>query len=181
MAGAPPPRSQARRPLGLLLSLALLMPPSAAPSAAAPARQAATPGLEAILPADLQQLARELRRHGFRLRLAPPPQAMAYGAYHPASRTLFLAPISLDLGIARQTLLHEAVHAVQSCPSGTLTPIGWQVRLDPLISREISGILLHGYLGGNRLLEREAFAMQGQGDAVPRILEALRRRCRPVR
>ena len=30
----------------------------------------------------------------------------------------------------------------------------------------------------NKAVEREAFALQGQSDAVPLLLEALRRRCR---
>lgn len=99
------------------------------------------------LPADLQPLARELQTRGFRLR------------------------------IARQTFLHEAVHAVQSCPHGVLTPIGWRYPLAPVVDREISGILTTRYHHGNRALEQEAFGIQGQHDAVARLMEALKRRC----
>ena len=133
--------------------------------------------LLALLPPDLRPLAVELQRHGFRLRLAPPPVPGAYGQYVPASRTLWLAPIAFDLGIGRTTFLHEAVHAVQSCPGGTLTPIGWRLGLEPVVRQEIGGILSQRYHHDNRLLEQEAFALQGQADAVPRLRAALRSRC----
>jgi len=134
----------------------------------------------AVLPPDLRPLGRDLQRYGFRLRLAPPPAAGAYGQYVPASRTLWLAPIAFDLGIGRQTFLHEAVHAVQSCPDGRLSPIGWSMRLDPVVRQEIGGIITQRYHHGSRLLEQEAFGLQGQPDAVIRLTKALHARCRPA-
>lgn len=137
------------------------------------------PRSEAALPADLQPLVRALKGHGFRLRIALPPARRAYGQYEPASRTLWLSPLAFELGIARQTFLHEAVHAVQSCPGGrVLTPIGWTLPLQPVVRNEISGLVLNGYAAHSRLLEQEAFALQGQPDAVPRLLRALAQRCR---
>lgn len=130
------------------------------------------------LPADLQPLAAELRRNGFRLRLAPPPVRGAYGLYQAKTRTLWVAPIAFELGIGRQTFLHEATYAAQSCPDGTLRPIGWNVTLAPVVEHEISGILTTRYHHGNRLIEQEALAMQGHADAPQRIIAALRKRCR---
>jgi hypothetical protein len=72
------------------------------------------------------------------------------------------------------------VHAVQSCPTGVLSPIGWRFQLPPVVDREISGILTTRCHHGNRAVEQEAFGLQGQADAVPRLIEALKRRC-PVR
>ena len=161
--------------------------PSGSPSGSRPASRSG-PGraqgapdsqFPAGLPAELRSLARDLERHGFRLRWAPPPAARAYGQYVPASRTLWVAPIAFELGIGPQTFLHEAVHAVQSCPGGRLTPIGWRLRLDPVVRQEIGGILTTGYHHGSRLLEQEAFALQGQDDAVARLRAALKARCRP--
>lgn len=129
------------------------------------------------LPADLQPLARELQTRGFRLRIALPPVREAYGLFQAKTRTLWLSPLASELGIARQTFLHEAVHAVQSCPNGVLTPIGWRYRLAPVVDREISGILTTRYHRSNRALEQEAFGLQGQRDAVARLMEALKRRC----
>ena len=129
------------------------------------------------LPADLQPLVRDLQTRGFQIRIALPPIREAYGLFQSKNRTLWLSPLTFELGIARQTFLHEVVHAVQSCPSGTLTPIGWRVQLPAVVDREISGILTTRYHHGNRALEQEAFSVQGQADAVPRLQQALRQRC----
>lgn len=129
------------------------------------------------LPADLQPLAQALQAHGFHVRLALPPRAAAYGQFDPRSRTLWISPLSFELGIGRQTFLHEAAHAIQSCPSGVLRPIGWTFPLDPAVERGIQAILFHDY-PTNRVVEAEAFGIQGQPDAVPRLLRALRQRCR---
>ncbi len=93
------------------------------------------------------------------------------------TRTLWIAPLSFELGIGMQVFLHEATHAVQSCPHGVLTPVGWKLPLAPVVSQEISGILVNNYQHGNQVVEREAFALQGQADAIPRLLKALSQRC----
>jgi hypothetical protein len=142
---------------------------------------ALTPLPLSTLPAELQPVVRELQRHGFRVRLANPPVRGSYGLFQPRTRTLWVAPIAFELGIGPQTFLHEAVHAAQSCPSGTLTPIGWRLTLSPVVDREISGILTTRYHHGNRLLEQEAFGMQGQSEAPSLVVAALRQRCRSVR
>lgn len=129
------------------------------------------------LPADLRPLATALQAHGFTVRIALPPRRGTYGQFDPRSRTLWISPLSFELGIGRQTFLHEAVHAVQSCPAGVVRPIGWTLPLDPAVERGIQAILFHDY-PTNRDVEREAFTVQGQPDAVPRLLQALRQRCR---
>ncbi|MFM7086512.1 MAG: hypothetical protein ACKOXO_05925 [Cyanobium sp.] len=163
----------------LAVSLALPLFPSTAAPATVP-RSASAAGLLQRLPADLRPLVQELQRHGFRVMLARPPAAGVYGQFVAASRTLWLAPIAFELGIGRQTLLHEAVHALQSCPTGRLSPIGWRFRLEPVVQREIEGILHTRYHHGQRLLELEAFALQGQPDAAARLIAGLRQRCRRV-
>lgn len=130
------------------------------------------------LPADLQPLAQALEAKGFTIHIALPPVQRSYGLFQTQSRTLWISPLTFPLGIARQTFLHEAVHAVQSCPTGRLTPIGWRVKVSPVIEREISGILLRSYHHGSRAVEREAFFMQGQRDGVKQVLAALKERCR---
>jgi hypothetical protein len=130
------------------------------------------------LPADLQPLVRALEKARYAVFLAPPPIPGAYGATDPNRRLIWLAPITLDLGIARQTLIHEAVHAAQACPKGKLRAIGWQVPLEATVEREISGLLYRGYAHGKHEVEREAFAMQGQPQAIGKVISALRQRCR---
>lgn len=166
----------------LLLPTSLLLSAAVSPvvsSAAPPLLSPLAPRSEAALPPELMPLVRALQSHGFRVRIALPPARRAYGQYEPASRTLWLSPLSFELGIARQTFLHEAVHAVQSCPTGrVLSLIGWNLPLQPVVRNEISGMLLNGYAAHNRVLEQEAFALQGQPDAMPRLLRALAQRCR---
>jgi hypothetical protein len=69
------------------------------------------------LPADLQTLTAALHRHGFEIRLAPPPAKGVYGMFQERSRRLWVSPLAFQLGIGRQVFIHEATHAVQSCGS----------------------------------------------------------------
>jgi len=154
--------------------------PGVIPLAVLLASAALAPQPLTVLPADLQPLARALQARGFTVRIALPPVRQAYGLYQAKTRTLWLSPLAFELGIARQTFLHEAVHAVQSCPNGVLSPIGWRFQLPLVVDREISGILTTRYHHGNRAVEQEAFGLQGQADALPRLMEALNRRC-PLR
>ncbi len=59
------------------------------------------------LPAQLQPLVLELQAYGFQIRLAPPPKRGAYGLFESKSRTLWIAPVTIPLGIARQTFLPQ--------------------------------------------------------------------------
>lgn len=129
------------------------------------------------LPADLQPLVQTLQSKGFSLRIALPPVRGSYGLFQAKSKTLWISPLTIPLGIVRQTVLHEAVHAAQSCPSGRLTPLGWSAQLNPVVEREISAILLRSYHHGDRVLEGEAFMLQGQRDAVPKLVKAIQQRC----
>ena len=129
------------------------------------------------LPADLHPLVSALQAKGFTIRIALPPVRSSYGLYQSKSKTLWISPLTFPLEISRPTFLHEAVHAIQSCPSGILTPLGWSVSLNPVVEREISAILMRNYHHGNRALEQEAFFIQGQKDAVPRLIGALKQRC----
>ncbi len=153
----------------------LPLPPAQVP-VQAQAQAPLAPKPLGALPADLQPLVRELQRYGFRLQISAPPVRGAYGLFEAGSRRIWIAPISFELGIARQTFLHEAVHAVQSCPTGQLTPIGWTLPVQPVVRQEIAGLLTTRY-HHHRVAEQEAFYLQGQPDAVPRLMQALRRRC----
>jgi hypothetical protein len=148
--------------------LAAGLPAAAVPSSGLPASS---------LPAALRPLAQALQRYGFKVQLAPPPTPRSYGEYVRRTRTLWIAPLSFELGIGTQVFLHEATHAVQSCPHGVLTPVGWKLSLAPVVSQEISGMLVNNYHHGNQVVEQEAFALQGQADAIPRLMKALASRC----
>ena len=130
------------------------------------------------LPPELKPLLQALERARYAVFLAPPPIPGAYGATDPKRRMIWLSPIAIDLGIARPALIHEAVHAAQACPRGKLNPIGWSIPVDPMIERQINGLLYLGYAHGKHDVEREAFAMQGHPQAIAMVSQALARRCR---
>ena len=128
--------------------------------------------------ADLNDLYRVLLRHGFTIEELPPP-GNAYGRFIPSERRLEISPLAHDLGIARQALLHEAVHAAQSCPNGHLSLIGVQRRAEPVVSSRIQYLLRTHYKMTNVSLEQEAFVIQSQPDAEQIIITALNKRCFP--
>ena len=129
-------------------------------------------------PSDLLPLVRSLRKVGYDVRFAQPPVPGAYGATNARKKIVWVAPISVDMGIARQTLIHEAVHAAQGCPSGKYEPIGWSVTLPNAVDRTIEGILYRQYPHKKFPVEREAFFMQSHPQAFAEIAKALNSRCR---
>ena len=128
-------------------------------------------------PANLRPLVSALERAGYRVLLEKPPIPGAYGATNSRKKMIWVAPISIDLGIAKQTLIHEAVHAAQGCPTGKMTEIGWTTELSNAVDREIAGILYRNYPHAKFSLEREAFGMQANPQAFSLISQALTQRC----
>jgi len=135
------------------------------------------PPAQPALPTHLLPLRRELIRQGFTVLLQPPPVGAVYGLFDPASRTIWIAPVTIPLDIVRTTLLHEAVHAAQSCSPGRPTLLGVKASVAQVVNQEINGILTTRYGHANRALEREAFLVQSQPDAVAILIRALRSRC----
>ena len=128
--------------------------------------------------ADLDQLQRSLLGHGFTIEVRQPPNR-AYGRFIAAEKRLEISPLVRDLGITRPVLLHEAVHAAQSCPNGTLTLIGVQRPLDPAVGSRIRYLLRNHYKPNIAAVEQEAFVIQSQPDAEQLIITALNQRCSP--
>ena len=130
-----------------------------------------------VFPNDLVPLVNVLREAGYTVHFSKPPLAGAYGATDARKKRIWLAPISVDMGIARQVLIHEAVHAAQACPDGTYKPIGWKVSLPKSVEVKIKGILYKKYRRKNFDVEKEAFHMQSHPQALMEIRNALRQRC----
>jgi len=135
------------------------------------------PALPALA-ADLEQLQHSLLRHGFTIEVQQ-PSGQAYGRFIPAEKRLEISPLVQDLGITRPVLLHEAVHAAQSCPNGTLSLIGVQRPVDPAVGSRIRYLLRNHYKPNRTALEQEAFVIQSQPDAEQLIITALKQRCSP--
>ena len=126
--------------------------------------------------ADLTALQQTLFRYGFRIEARQPPEG-AYGRFIPGQRLLEISPLVGDLGITRPVLLHEAVHAAQSCPDGQLTLLNLKRRSSPVVESRIRYLLTNHYSQEHQALEQEAFRLQSQPDAEALIIAALKRRC----
>ena len=129
-------------------------------------------------PTDLLPLVQVLEDVGYLVLFAQPPVAGAYGATNARQKKIWVAPISVDMGIVRQILIHEAVHAAQACPTGTYEPIGWNISLPRNVELTIEGILYRKYPHKSFSVEREAFFMQSHPQAFAEISRALKERCR---
>ena len=121
-----------------------------------------------------QSLKRQLEQSQFKVLLAPPPQHGTYGALDPKTRTIWIHPLSFDLGIAVPVLVHEAVHAAQTCKGkGNITSLG--LTLEPLIYAQPFW-LRYGDIQ-RQDLEREAFAVQTQENRLELASSLLRQYC----
>ena len=119
-----------------------------------------------------------LRDVGYQVYFSNPPIAGAYGATNARQKKVWVAPISVDMGIARQVLIHEAVHAAQACPNGVYKPIGWNVSLPSSVELTIKQILYSNYRRKNFAVEREAFYMQSHPQAFNEVSKELIKRCK---
>ena len=127
---------------------------------------------------DLQDLIRALRSIDYKVRFEKSPITGKYGLTNAKKKTIWVAPITIEMGIFRKTLIHEAVHAVQSCQSGKFVPIGWTLSVDPVVEQSIKSNLYLNYPRRSHKIEKEAFLMQAQENAIPIILETLNQKCR---
>ena len=132
---------------------------------------------EKKLDQDLQDLVKALRSINYNVRFEKTPITGKYGLTDAKNKTIWVAPITIEMGIFRKTLIHEAVHAVQSCQSGKFMPIGWELSVSPVIEQSIKSILYLNYPRKSHIIEKEAFLMQAQEKPIPMILETIKTRC----
>ena len=133
---------------------------------------------EKDLDQDLQELVRALRRIDYDVRFEKTPIPGKYGLTNAKKKTIWVAPITIEMGIFRKTLIHEAVHAVQSCKTGKFIPIGWELNVSPVIEQAIKSNLYLNYPRKSHKIEKEAFLMQAQDKPIPIILETLNQKCK---
>ena len=129
---------------------------------------------------DLKPLIDLLKIKGFTINFEIPPKKGVYGLFQSESKTIWISPITFELGIGRQTILHEATHAAQSCPYGELTPVGFEFSISPFLRNEIQAILIKNYDSNQYIVEKEAFSLQGNKKGVDLLLKALNERCNNV-
>ena len=132
---------------------------------------------EVVLPEDLNSLRKSLSEAGYEVRIQKPPMEGAYGLVNIKKKTIWIAPIAKEMGIFRTTFIHESVHAAQACKTGEFEPIGWNLEVDEAVRVSIESILYRQYPSNKFDIEREAFLMQGQPDAITRIQKVLKENC----
>ena len=133
--------------------------------------------VEVVLSEDLISLRKSLSEAGYEVRIQKPPIEGAYGLVNKKSKTIWIAPIAKEMGVFRTTFIHESVHAAQACETGEFEPIGWNLEVDEAVRVSIESILYRRYPSNKFDIEREAFLMQGQPDAITRIQKVLRENC----
>jgi len=117
---------------------------------------------------------KQLEQAKFQVILDLPPQRGAYGLLKADSRKIWINPVVFDLGIAEQTLVHEAVHAAQVCKGkGKLSLLGLEI--DPLIYAQ--PFFMHYGDTDRKELEREAYAVQTQSNRVELVSSLLKKYC----
>lgn len=122
---------------------------------------------------EFYRLQETLEQYGFRVRLELPPEPGAYGLLNPSSQTIWINPVVFELGIARPTLVHEAVHAAQSCAGGNkLQILNLKITPPPLTRRYFLR-----YRAFRRHLEAEAYTVQVQPDGVELAIALLHQHC----
>ena len=132
---------------------------------------------DVVLAQDLNSLRISLSEAGYKVRIQKPPMEGAYGLVNKKSKTIWIAPIAMDMGVFRTTFIHESVHAAQACKTGEFQPIGWNLEVDDAVRLSIESILYRKYSSDKFDIEREAFLMQGQPDAIIRIQKVLKENC----
>ena len=127
-----------------------------------------------IQESSFEMLKKQLEQAQFQVILDLPPQRGAYGLLKADSKKIWINPVVFDLGIAEQTLVHEAVHAAQVCKGkGKLSLLGLEI--DPLIYAQ--PFFMHYADGDRKQLEREAYAVQTQSNRVELVSSLLKKYC----
>ena len=123
---------------------------------------------------DFTNLQQQLTELNFHVLIAPPPQSGAYGLINASSRTIWIHPLTFELGIASPVLVHEAVHAAQTCKgNGQLESL--ELEIEPLIYARPFWMRYGDIYRQD--LEREAFAIQTQPNRFELIASLLKSYC----
>ena len=120
-------------------------------------------------------LQNQLEKYGFEVRLETSPVRGSYGLLQTTSKKIWIDPLVFELGIARPTLIHEAVHGAQLCAgNGKMQALGLSIS-PPNVARPF---FMHYQQGMRRHLEAEAYAIQTHPDGLNLVLSLLSQHCR---
>ena len=125
------------------------------------------------------QLEQLLIDYGFVIRYELPPYEnqrglKPYGLLNTKTKTIWINPVVFDLGNAKHTLIHEAVHASQTC-AGTNGSIALlDLKLKP---PQITRPYFMRYHQFRRDIEAQAYTVQAQPDSLAIVTELLHKYC----
>jgi hypothetical protein len=123
---------------------------------------------------ELLKLKKQLESYGFEVRLEASPVRGSYGLLHTESKQIWIDPLVFELGIAKPTLIHEAVHAAQYCAgNGEIQALGLTIS-PPNVARPFFMRYQHGM---RRHLEAEAYAVQTHPDGLEMVMSLLAQYC----
>ncbi len=123
----------------------------------------------------LQQI---LISHGFIVKQEIPPMMnnlglRPYGLMNSKTKTIWINPVVFELGNAQAVLVHEAVHAAQTCAGGGQVSL-LNLDLDPPQFTRPYFMRYHSY---RREIEAQAYTVQVQPDSLAIAIELLEQHC----
>lgn len=127
---------------------------------------------------DFENLEQILMGYGFVVKQEIPPklgnsQLRPYGLINSKTKTIWINPIVFELGNARAVLIHEAVHAAQTCAGkGQISLVN--LDLEPPQFTQPYFMRYHAY---RREIEAQAYTVQVQPDALAIVIELLEQNC----
>lgn len=127
-----------------------------------------------IVDDEFLQLKNKLESYGFEVKLEASPSRGSYGLLNTKTKQIWIDPLVFELGIAKPTLVHEAVHAAQYCAgNGEIETLALTIS-PPNIARPhfMRYRDLH-----RRSLEAEAYAVQAQPNSLELVTSLLSKHC----
>ena len=134
--------------------------------------QAAIPAFAENNP-DFLGLKQQLEHYGFQVKIAMPPIRGNYGMLNTKNKMIWINPAVFELGIARPTLIHEAVHAAQLCRGKHQLQLLELETAPPIFARPY---FVH-YQSPRREMEAEAYAVQAAPDGLEQVMTLLKQHC----
>ena len=139
--------------------------------------------------AEFTKLKARIESYGFKVNIAVPPDynlpkqqsdfqrrrlRKPYGLFNSSSKSIWINPIVFELGIGNPVLIHEAVHAAQSCKgNGDLQPL--QLNIEPI--KQAQPFFKRYADPHNQILEKEAYTIQTQSNSYELAVSLLTKHC----
>lgn len=120
------------------------------------------------------ELKTKLENYGFQVRLETSPIRGSYGLLQTSSKQIWIDPLVFELGIAKPTIIHEAVHAAQYCAGkGQIQALGLNIS-PPNVARPFFMRYKHSL---RRHIEAEAYSVQTHPDGLQMVMSLLDKHC----